>query len=108
MSCLNDVTDSMDMNLSTLCEVVKPGVLHSLGSQRVGCDLVTEQQKHMVVNRIVFYIFLISLLTRHQGNDVSFLLAIITFQYRYNQNEPVSLRKRLCLHEICLMLSQIL
>ena len=59
MSCLNAVTDSMDMNLSTLCEVVKPGVLHSLGSQRVGCDLVTEQQKHMVVNRIVFYIFLI-------------------------------------------------
>lgn len=54
------------------------------------------------------YIFLITLLIRHQGNDVSFLLAIITFQYRYNQNEPVSLRKRLCLHEICLMLSQIL
>ena len=54
MSCLNGVTDSIDMNLRTLWEVVKPGVLHSMGSQRVGHDLVTEQQKHVVVNRIVF------------------------------------------------------
>ena len=76
MSCLNDVTDSMDMNLSTLCEVVKPGVLHSLGSQRVGCDLVTEQQKHMVVNRIVFYILLISLLLVYRNGTDSFILIL--------------------------------
>ena len=38
------ITDSMDMSLSKLWELVigKPGV--SMGSQRVRCDLATEQQ----------------------------------------------------------------
>ena len=38
---LDSITDSMDMNLSKVQEVVKdrkPGVLQSMGSQRVGCD----------------------------------------------------------------------
>ena len=38
----------MDMSLSKLWEILKdrePGVLQSVGSQRVGHDLVTEQQK---------------------------------------------------------------
>ena len=38
---LDDITDSMDMNLSKLRELVraaKPGVLQSTGSQRVRCD----------------------------------------------------------------------
>ena len=37
----------MDMSLSKLQETVKdtkPGVLQSLGSQRIGHDLATEQQ----------------------------------------------------------------
>ena len=48
MRRLDGITDSMDMNLSKLQETVKdrkPGVLQSMGSQRVGHDLVTEQQQ---------------------------------------------------------------
>ena len=44
---LDGITDSMDMNLSKFRETVKdgePGVLWSMGSQRAGHDLVTEQQ----------------------------------------------------------------
>ena len=47
MRCLGGIIDSMDMSLSKLQEMVKdgkPGVLQSLGSQRVGHDLVTEKQ----------------------------------------------------------------
>ena len=43
---LDSITDSMDMNLSKLREIVKdgePGMLQSMGSQGVGHDLATEQ-----------------------------------------------------------------
>ena len=40
---LDSITDSMDMNLSILQEKV----LQSIGSQRVGHDLVTEQQMQL-------------------------------------------------------------
>ena len=43
---LDSITDSMDMSLSRLWEIVKPGVLQSMGFQRVRNDLVTEQQQH--------------------------------------------------------------
>ena len=35
---LDSITDSMDMSLSKLREMVKPGVLQSMGLQRVGHD----------------------------------------------------------------------
>ena len=41
MRRLDDITDSMDMSLSKLREIVKtgkPGVLQSMGSPRVGHD----------------------------------------------------------------------
>ena len=44
----DSITDSVDMNLSKLWETVKdgePGVLQSMGSQRIGHELATEQQQ---------------------------------------------------------------
>ena len=46
MRWLDIITDSIDMNLSKLQDTVKdrkPGVLQSMGSQKVGHNLATEQ-----------------------------------------------------------------
>ena len=50
---MDSVTNSMDVNLSKLWEIVRtgePGVLQPMGSQKVGHDLVTEQQFILLTN----------------------------------------------------------
>ena len=45
MRLLDDITNAMDVNLGKLQEMVRdrwPGVLQSIGSQRIGHDWVTE------------------------------------------------------------------
>ena len=49
MRWLEVITDSVDMNLGKLWKIVRdrrPGVLQSMGSQRVGHDLETKQQRN--------------------------------------------------------------
>ena len=49
MRRLDGFTDTMDMNLGKLQEMLRAGrsgVLQSMGSRRVGHDLVIEQQQH--------------------------------------------------------------
>ena len=46
------MTDSMDMSLSKLWEIVKtgkPGMLQSMGLQRIGCVLATGGKKKTVL-----------------------------------------------------------
>ena len=50
MRYLHGLTNSVDMNLSKLRETEEeeePGVLQSMGSQRVGHDVVTEEEEEV-------------------------------------------------------------
>ena len=63
----------MDMSLSKLWELVrtgKPGVLQSMGSQRVGHDLETQQQQHIPlygIPHLLYSFFIHSSVDGHLG-----------------------------------------
>ena len=51
MRWLDSITKSVDMSLSKFWEtlIAKPGILQSMGSQRVRHDLATEQQHVLII-----------------------------------------------------------
>ena len=56
MRWLDGFTDSVDLNLSKLQEIVEdkgaePGVMQSVGPQRVVYDLATEQQQEILISQ---------------------------------------------------------
>ena len=51
------ITNSMDLNLSKVWKIVEeeePGVLQSMGSQRVGHDLETEHQQNVNIQTMSY------------------------------------------------------
>ena len=56
MRWCDNITDSMHMNLSKLQEIVEdgePGMLQSTGSQKVGHNLLTEQQQQQKTRQLM-------------------------------------------------------
>ena len=68
MGWLDGITDWMNVSSSKLQEMVmtgKPGVLQSMGSQRVGHDLATEQQQHHSIVSVCRVLFIHSSVAGH-------------------------------------------
>ena len=68
--CLDGITDWMDMSLSKFWELGKPGVLWSMGLQRVGHDWATKLNQKQ--NYFIF-VFLMRFLTLSTNNYILIL-----------------------------------
>ena len=55
---LGSFTNSMDVNLNKLWEILQPSVLKSPRSQRVRCNIVIKQEQHMKI-----YIYILNFVT---------------------------------------------
>ena len=93
MSWLNGVTDSMDMSLGGLRELVmdsRTGVLQSMGSERFGHDWVTELD----------WLCLCSWPICQNLSDIVHIMILHRWHLdRYLQMRPSSTTQLLCLHE---------
>jgi len=61
MRCLDGITSAMNINLGKLQEIVRdrrPGVLQSMGLQRIRHNWVTEQQRFSAYYQIVHFSYL--------------------------------------------------
>ena len=73
MNWLDCITDLMDMSLSKLQNwwwTWKPGMLQSMGSQRVGHDWVTEKLNWTDISNCVFNIYLLFKVTNLQEGRI--------------------------------------
>ena len=49
MMWLGSFTNSMDVNLNKLWEILQPGMLKPIRSQKVRCNIVIKQEQHMKI-----------------------------------------------------------
>ena len=86
MRRLDGITDLMDMNLSTLQEMEegRPGMLQSMGPQRFGHNVGTEQQQHRALKLagcLVGLIAHLSPLKKHNINHLRQIGAPVFFDH---------------------------
>ena len=79
MRWMGGITNAMDMNLSILWEMVRtkrPGVLQSMGSQRVGHDWPTEKQMSIYQSLTIFSQIILSMHWLIHTNNLQSIISL--------------------------------